>query len=229
MILRQLFICIVALGLCYPVTAQWGAERGPNGVAEGTVLSPVMDPEGDAMAVLGAAPPLLDIDTLDVRYSATDLNFSMTFFNSILPPSSGSLDALVGVIEFDVDQDMLTGIPSLQNAFSPPFAMLGSGIEYVIDLFSEVAQPGFVNITDMNGLLQGTIPVTYTDNSISGAIPLSLLGNDDGLVDFAGVIGTVTQPTDAMEVVGTSIAVPEPGSFAMLLILLCGVVNLRRK
>lgn len=181
------------------------------------------------MDVLGGGPPLLDIETLDVRYSATDLNFSMTFFDSILPPSSGSYDALVGVIEFDVDQDMSTGVPSFQNAFSPPFAMLGSGVEYVIDLFSEVAQPGFVNLTDVAGLLQGTIPVTYTDNSISGVIPLSLLGNDDGLVNFAGIIGTAAQPTDAMEVVGASIAVPEPGSFAMMLVLLCGLLNLRRR
>lgn len=229
MIFRHLVVCSVVLGLCSPLIAQWGAERGPNGPEGGTVFSPVMDPEGDAIAALNEPPPLLDIDTLDMRYSATDLNFSMTFFSSILPPSSGSFDALVGAIDLDVDQDMSTGVPPLQNAFSPPFAMLGGGVEYIVDLFSEATQPGFVNVTDTAGVVQGVIPVAYTNNSISGSIPLSILGNDDGQLNFSGIIGTLAQPTDAMDVVGTSIAVPEPGSLAMMLVLMCGLVCLRRR
>jgi hypothetical protein len=42
----------------------------------------------------------------------------------------------------------------------------------------------------------GTAHVKINSNELKVRIPLSLIGNPDGSVDFATVLGSVCQPTD---------------------------------
>ena len=102
-------------------------SSGPSGSPDGESLpSPIVDPFGDATAVLGGPPPFLDIDTIDVTYDPLGRNlfFSMTFHTPIAPFSAGRPESLVGILEFDIDQNAATGQAPIQNQFSPPFAAL---------------------------------------------------------------------------------------------------------
>ncbi len=165
----------------------------------------LVDPKGDAVDTFGAGPPLLDIDTISVTADASTLFFSMTFHTPISAPSQGLPDGVIGLLEFDTDQIAATGLPPFQNSFSPPFAMLTAGIDYVVDLFSEFLHPGFVDIFDYStGTVVDTIPITYGPMSFSGSVSLSSLGFDDGFVNFTSIIGTIPQPTDATDAVGKS-------------------------
>ena len=66
----------------------------------------------------------------------------------------------------------------------------GLQIEYYLDLFSEASNPGFVTLKDpINVLNTSQVPISYGAFSASIAVPLSALGNDDGLVDYAVVVG----------------------------------------
>ena len=175
----------------------------------GTANAQYNDPMGDAQNTFGAGPPLLDIATVSVTYDATTLYFTMTFFTPISPPSASMPDSVGGTLEFDTDQNAATGGTPLQNVFSPPFASLSAGWEFEIDLFSETIHPGMVDILDSTFFVVGTVPIVYGPTSFSGEIPLSMLGNDDGIVDFTTIIGTNPQPTDATDSVATSEAVSE--------------------
>lgn len=168
------------------------------------VSSPLVDAFGDASDTFGAGPPVLDIDSVTVSTDGINLSFSITFHTPISAPSSGAPNAVGGALEFDTDQNTLTGRPPLQDLFSPPFTALGLGVDFVVELFSEIDTPGFVVVVDANFIVVGSIPITYGAQSLSGVIPLGMLGGDDGVVDFTTIIGTFSQPTDALEVCGSS-------------------------
>lgn len=186
------------------------------------VQSPVIDPQGDAIDPFGAGPPLLDIDTVDLRYDEEHLHFEMTFHTPISPGSRMQPDSLFGALEFDLDQTNETGNPPLQNSFSPPFPSVDIGVEALLFL-DDSATPGLLPLLDKNGLL-GEIKADFGETSVAGSIPLEILG-DNGRVHYSAIIGTVMQPTDAMDVYGISVMVPEPGS---LLLCASGALLLRR-
>jgi hypothetical protein len=202
----------------------YGPPKPTAGLLDGTP-SPIQDPKGDAQNSLGAGPPLLDIETIHLSHADGLLSFSMSFFTPIAAPSTGLPEGVVGVIELDTDRNIATGAPPVQNGFSPPFASLSLGADYLVLLFSEAINPGFVDIVDSSFNPVGTVPISFTPTSFAGDIPLGMLGGDDGIMDFTTIIGTVPQPTDAIDVVGTS--VPEPATLAML--LAAAAIGLRRR
>lgn len=222
----------IAAGVAASVAhAQWLSPWGYDGkavpgVAGGIQDSPVVDPLGDAVDTFGAGPPLLDIDTIDVTYDATDLSFSMTFHTPIAPASAGVPESLAGVFEFDIDKDPFTGNAPVQNIFSPPFAFLNLGIDYVLDFNSEAATPGQALLLPIGAGDATLIPLEFTEFSVSGVIPLDSLGFDDGDLHFSTIIGTGPQPTDATNVIGAS--VPAPGAAALLVIGGLGLTRRRR-
>ena len=171
-----------------------------------------VDGFGDAVDSFGAGGPILDIDSLSIQYDSTSLYFDLSFHTPISAPSAGSSDSVTGVIELDTDQSDETGIFPIQNGFSPPFAILNDvGVDFLIVL-DDSATPGSGFLADANLNFINSVALTYGPNSVSGHLPLSDIGNDDGLLNFTTIIGTSPQPTDATDSVGTSTAIPEPAS-----------------
>ena len=185
-------------------------------VASPPAMGNLIDAFGDAQDTFGAGPPLLDIDTMFMLYDASFLHFEMTFHTPISAPSFFQPDGVVGLLEFDTDQNAATGLPPIQNSFSPPFDFLIAGIDFVVALFTEIDHPGFVDVFDSNFRIVDTVRITYGPMSFSGSIPLASLGGDDGIMDFTTTIGTIPQPTDATDVVGTSKLIPAPATLALL-------------
>ncbi len=226
--LRTLLFVVAALACASPLYAQWPVgSRGIQAASLASVgaSSPVADAMGDAQDAFGDGPPLLDIDTVSVAYDDEALNISMTFFGEITPPELGLPNGLVGVIELDVDQNALTGGPPLQANFSPPFPTLDVGVDFLIVLFQGVSQPGEFAVVDPDFGLVAAVPAAYTANSIATRVPLALLGDDDGLVNFTAIIGTEPQPTDAMDVIGSSVPVPEPGALTLMVVAVAATLG----
>ncbi len=197
-------------------------------VASSPAMGNLIDAFGDAQDTFGAGPPLLDIDAMFMLYDASFLHFEMTFHTPISAPSFGQPDGVAGFLEFDTDQNAATGLPPSQNEFSPPFAFLVAGIDFAVVLFSEIDHPGFVDVLDLSDFsIVDTVRITYGPMSFSGSIPLASLGGDDGILDFTTIIGTIPQPTDATDVVGTSRLIPAPA--AMALLGLAGLMGTRRR
>ncbi len=207
------------------LTVILGMLAASCGLAHAGNPGPVFDAFGDAIDTFGEGAPLLDINMLQVTYDATDVEVTMTFYTTIAPASAELPESVMGVIEFDTDQNAATGHHPFQNEFAPPFAALDFGAEFSCELFSELAHPGFIDIFDLASLdLVATVPITYTDTSLRFSVPLDAI-NDDGRLDFTSIIGTDFQPTDAMDVVGQSV----PGPSALALLSLAGAIGARKR
>ena len=200
---------------------------------EATHADFIFDPKGDAVAVFGKPGPLLDLDTVALVYDANFLYFEVTFFTPIQPASSGAPNALYGFIDLDVDQSSKSGVPPIQNMWSPPFESLKLGVDFLITLF-DLPTPGQVAVVDAADFsVVAIVEVEFSRFSISGAVPLDVIslpalgGMEDGLVDYAATIGTFVQPTDAGDFAGTSVLIPAPGSIVFL--GLAGMVGPRRR
>lgn len=228
--LRALIITGATVALALPANAdEWWltADRAGSDMPEGERQpSPIVDPMGDASNTFGAGPPLTDIDTVTVTFDpvAEQLFFSLTFHTPIAPLSAGRPESLVGLLEFDIDQSAATGLPPIQNTFSPPFTRLRTGVDVLV--FLGDTTPALLDVFDVNLGLVGQVKATFGPMSVSGFIPFAWLRNDDGVVDFTTTIGTVPQPTDALEVVGFS--VPEPGTITLLGLATMAVGRRRR-
>ncbi len=104
------------------------------------------------------------------------------------------MDQTAGYVFFDTDQDPETGFPPEDFAGLPGQDI---GLDYFADLFSihDPAQP-VVLIWDANFELVAEVPVSVEGGTVSFAVPLAALGNDDGNVDVASVIGDFFEPLD---------------------------------
>jgi hypothetical protein len=174
------------------------------------VQATLLDPVGDTF---GMDALQMDITSVDAIYDAGTLRFIVTCAGSISPASAGLSNSIKGFVDLDTDRNSLTGEASFVSTYGPsPAPDLGD--EFYVDLFTESIHPGEVDVFDaVTGTVVGTIPVDFGSNSLSLIIPLSLLGGDDGLVNYAVIAGTLTEATDEAPdgmIPGTS-HVPVPG------------------
>ena len=126
------------------------------------------------------------MDVTQVRASSDDtyLNVEMDFNSAIDRQSFG------GFLSLDTDQNRATGVPV-------PFGngLQDIGADFEIQFFT--LRSGIVSVyyTPTRGLI-GTFPVTIGSNSLTFRVPLAALGDDEGSMDVAGVVGDITGPTD---------------------------------
>ena len=198
--------------------------------------TPVTDVMGDAVT---GAHATYDITSIDAVFSLTSISFTINLSGAPLAPSSAPLAGLSGFIDIDIDLAPTgagSNVSAAGNQF-PGFGSSGLGIEYYVDLFSEAQHAGFVDVKDpINVLNITTAPITYGPSSVTVIVPLSNLGNDDGLVNYAVLVGDSAAPTDQAVDAGIiqaggspaqSSPVPEP-STGLLLTLGLTWIALRR-
>jgi hypothetical protein len=188
----------------------------------------VVDPTGD---VFGAGAVKLDIISTDATTSGGNVTFTVLFSGPISPASAFAADSVLGVIDIDTDQNAGTGATPLINSWISLFGIPGPpvnmGDEFYIDLSSELGAPGDVSIIEaVTASPIGMVPITYSATSFTIVVPLSLLGNDDGLMNYAVVAGTLSEPTDRAPngdtpLTSALVQNPEPGTF---ILGSCGVV-----
>jgi hypothetical protein len=171
----------------------------------------------------GAGPVQHDITSVHTTLGPMDLHFVLMTLGPIAPASAFAPHSIVGSIDLDTDKDAGTGAPPQAGLFGPPPAPV-MGDEFFVDLFSEAFHPGLVDITNAVTLSPvGVVPIMYGPTSFSLTIPLAMIG-DDGLLNYAAIVGTFSEPTDEIpngtEPLMTAAAgagvVPEPTSLALL-------------
>jgi hypothetical protein len=191
----------------------------PRGGMLPVIIGSAPDATGDAF---GAGMPNLDVSGVSAYLVGGNINIGMNFATPISPADSGNADAVIGFIEIDADQNSATGNPPAYDIFCPQPTSLG--VEYLINLGSVTG--GQVAVEDTNGTI-GTVPISFTANSFSIDLPLSLIGNPPN-VHMASVIGTIPEPTDcapdnALLAAGVP-SIPVPTLSQWMLLLLASVL-----
>jgi hypothetical protein len=171
----------------------------------------VADPAGDTFGV-GAVQH--DIVSVTSTVTATDLVLQVAFGGPISAPSAFAPNSVVGFIDLDIDQNDVTGSAQTHG---PTSAFPGT--EFFVDVFGEQFSPGLADVVSAATLLTvGQAPITFAATSFTVTVPLSLLGGDNGAVDYRVVMGSSAEPTD--EALGASRiepgdVVPEAGSLVI--------------
>ncbi|HEU4765767.1 MAG TPA: hypothetical protein VFS77_00295, partial [Pyrinomonadaceae bacterium] len=139
------------------------------GIPVSTADPVILDPTGDAL--------INDIVSTAATTDGQALTMTVTFADYVFPASSGDARGLTGYIEIDSDSNPETGVASSIDPMGLP--KLNMGVEFQIDLGSESAHPGLVDITLKQGgpVKIGQVPILFSEKSFLLVVPLAMLGN----------------------------------------------------
>lgn len=181
---------VSVLGAIVLLTAACGSSTTAPTNAPPTLHAEVTDPAGDGVASAGVpTPPDLIHGTVDV--AGGNLTVTIQF-----APGTLDLSTLL-TIELDTDQNAATGI----------VAATGIGIDYVLSLYGPTqtlvqrANPSTCGTGGDCYTQVGTASLSMGTDTMTTTVPLSMLGNASGRLNyrvFAGVLAHPTITTDVM-------------------------------
>jgi hypothetical protein len=124
----------------------------------------VTDPSGDALgdARLATSPDL-------VRATADVSAGSITFTARVAPGTFAQATTRFTIL-LNTDQNVATGTGTL-------------GIEYFVQMGGILANRADIVRSD-GDVVVGSVPVSFVANGIDAIVPLALIGNDDGRLNF---------------------------------------------
>jgi len=178
-----------ALAAGWLVVACGDDSSGPGG----TLTATANDSIGDTF---GAGATQLDLTALTITRDTGGIDIALDFTATVFSPVSGNANAVFGQVDFDVDQDTLTGLSSIVDFYRPPGSgSTAMGVDYFLDLFLYNAD-STVDILDTLGAIMGQVRPVFNGSRISVRIRRGLFGGDDAFVNAAAIIGTNAEPTD---------------------------------
>jgi|SRR5262245_6473089 len=169
-----------------------GSSTGPG---NSSLTARATDPSGDTYGSLAVQ---WDLTALTLTRDTGGIDFAIDLTSNALSPVSGDSDAVYGEIDFDTDQSITTGTTSYVDVFGPGSS--GMGVDYVVDLFDYTPDSLIpvlrYNPSDSTYSTVYSFRPTFSGKRISGRIPRSALGGDDGFLNAAIIVGTLREPTD---------------------------------
>jgi serralysin len=193
------------------------ATSADAGTVTGQPLGPAFGP-----------PPQLALSSGTVTNDGTNLDVTLNFSTAISAPITGAANSVYGYVFLDTDQNPLTGmsVSQLDQPLGLGLSMIpagqvptGLGVDYAVSLDSVGGSVlGDVDVLSTISLLPVvSVPISYTTDSLSFAIPLSSLTDPvsvNSLVNFGAIVSNLNGPTDTLAGFGPS-AVPEPSSLTL--------------
>lgn len=191
---RRLIRALPALVLAAAATA-CSAERtaAPDGSAAGRFS--FGDATGDTLASTSPTTvQAIDATRIAGTVSDDEVELSLTFRQPVAPWSAGAANSLDGYVDFDLDEDARTGIPSAID--EEQLGGAGIGSDYFISLRDDGA--GGVDLVQAatNGYVR--VPATFSGSTVTIRVPRALLAGDDGNFAMAALIGNADRPTDLL-------------------------------
>ena len=155
----------------------------------GVLAFNLVDLAGDTLAPdTTTLPAAIDLLSLRGDFKRDSLILTATFSGPVTFGSAAP-NTVAGFMEFDIDDNASTGVPSVSNAFGASAAVGG---EYLLSFVGSTA----TTFTLSSQTLSSPVQASFSGSTIVVRVPMSLLGNDDGNFTIVGVIGTIDRPTD---------------------------------
>jgi len=181
---------IALLAVCSLGAACSHNSTGSNGELSATANDSI----GDTFGTAGLKQ--WDISSMKFDRDTGGVTITLAFTSSIILPTTGDTTAVIGEVDMDVDQSTLTGDTSLVDYYRPGAGFTGLGVDYVLDLFdlnADSTAPVF-NVATVTQT--GLVKVVVSGKTLSARIPRTMLGDDDGYMNAAAIVGTTNEPTD---------------------------------
>jgi hypothetical protein len=154
----------------------------------------VADPIGDTFGL--PAGLQWDIVALAVARETDGITVRLDFANEVAMPVAADPNALVGLVELDLDQNRATGKLGYVDQLRKDGGATEMGVDAAINI-SQIAPDSTLLVYDMGGNPVGKAKVTIGAHRLTIRVPAALLGNDDGYVDAAVIVGNQGHsPTD---------------------------------
>ena len=154
-----------------------GVTQIPGVTFEGPLDEIIDDPDDDA-----TSPP--EITSVSAGSDGAEMSLQVDFAE--LPSELG------GYVFLDIDQDPNTGIPAEALSGKPTQDV---GMEFFVDMFT--ALDGVALVVDAVSFeIIAEVPVVVEGSSVRFDLPFELLGDDDGTLNVAMVLGDFFAPTD---------------------------------
>lgn len=167
-----------------------GGDSGPIAPGANTTAQ-ATDPSGDTF---GAGTVEWDLTGLTVTRDASGITVELGFSSDVVSPASGDANAMIGFVSFDTDQNATTGFTPTIDEFRADNGSSGVGAEFELDL-ANYDQNGTVAVRSATGTT-GRIKPAFSGKQVTVRIPKALLGDDDGFLNAAAIVGTLGEPND---------------------------------
>ncbi len=177
-------------------------NTGPaSGTADPNTVQ-VTDPAGDTF---GAGGVHWDVTALTISRDTGGITVVLDFTRNLISPVSGDTNAMIAYVDFDVDQDSTTGRPAQADEFRPRAGSTGMGSDYTLEL-SNYSADSMVHVVDSSSVSTGLVKPVFSGNRVTVRIPKAMIGNDDGYLNAAAVVGRIARPSDI---------IPENGALSL--------------
>lgn len=203
---RALAILVAA---CFALSC--GSDStGPTG----TTTASVNDPSGDQFGIDSVQPDLVKIT---VTRDTGGITVALDFVANAISLLTDTIHGVGGYVDIDTDQDSTTGIQTWVDFYRASVDSTGMGEEFFVN-FLDFAADSTVFVYDTAFNQTGSVRPTFSGKRVSFRVPRSMLGNDDGFVNVAAVVGNNFEPTDIgpntghLTVSGTPVAPYHPST-----------------
>ncbi len=188
-----------------------GSSDVPSEPADGNDLgtASIVDPLGDTFGIAGTVQ--WDVSALTVTRDAAGIIVRLDMANDVGLPLPADPSALVGLVEFDLDQNQTTGKLGIVDQLRADGGATGMGVEAVINL-STIDPDSTLVVYDASGNAAGRAKVEFGVRRLTIHVPSSLIANDDGFVDAAVIVGNGRSPTDLAPQSGHLSLLPPPST-----------------
>lgn len=182
-----------------PATGNTGGGGGDPVPGNGLVTRMEADPIGDTFHNTGGKQ--WDLIAFTVSRDTGGVTAKLDFTANVLSPMSGDTTAIIGFVEFDLDQNLATGGESVVDHFRLDGGSTTLGVDATVDM-SQFAADSTVAVYDSQTRVTGRIKPLFEGRSITIRVPRAMLQNDDGFLNAATIIGAIHRPTDFTPQVG---------------------------
>jgi hypothetical protein len=154
----------------------------------------VADPIGDTFGLPGYVQ--WDVSAFTITRETDGITVRLDFANDLALPTPGDPNALVGLVELDLDQNKATGKLGYVDQLRTDGDSTGLGVDAALNL-SNIAADSTLMVYNSGGSPTGKAKVTVGGRRLTIRVPSTLLGDDDGYLDAAVIVGNSGRsPTD---------------------------------
>ena len=166
----------------------------------------INDPLGDTLVTPFASARAHDLLTLQATPHHDTLLLVMRFANLVQPNSTRTHESVLGIVDFDVDDDARTGLPAVADDFGGSSQL---GAEWTLFLDDSTVAPGDRRVALMHLSTNAIVwvPSRFEGTVVTTRIPLAVLGiSHNARMRMVGIVGSIERASDI---------VPNEGSLAI--------------